>query len=123
MISRIISALIKALLFEYHDNVGRPNYRRLMDSLLKRFLWEKMTFDCKSHCQRYIVCNRAKPDRKGRVALQPLEIPEYPWKIVGIYYVTDIHRSYIDRYATVFIMVCLFTKIGHLVPCHKEIIT
>ncbi len=30
-------ALIKALLIEYHDNDGHPNYRRLMASLLKQF--------------------------------------------------------------------------------------
>ncbi len=30
------NASIKALLFEYHDNVGHPNYRPLMASLLKR---------------------------------------------------------------------------------------
>jgi hypothetical protein len=30
-------ALIKAMLFEYYGNVGPPNYRRLMASLLKRY--------------------------------------------------------------------------------------
>ena len=30
-------SLIKALFVEYHDNVGHPNYRRFMASLLKRF--------------------------------------------------------------------------------------
>jgi len=33
VIPRPANALIKALLFEYHDNVGNPNYRRLMASL------------------------------------------------------------------------------------------
>ena len=53
-----------------------------MALLLKRFWWDKMTFDCKSHCQRYIVCNRANPDRRGGVALQPLGIPEYHGKLL-----------------------------------------
>ena len=96
VIPRPTLALIKALLVEYHDNVGHPNYRRLMASLLKRFWWDKMTFDCNSHCQRCIVCNRAKPDRRGGVALQPLGILEYPWEIVGIDYVTGILKSGID---------------------------
>ena len=42
--------LTKALLIECHDNVGHPNYRQLMTSLLKRLWWDKVTFDCKSHC-------------------------------------------------------------------------
>ena len=36
LIPRPANALIKSLLFEYHDNVGHPNYRRLVASLLKR---------------------------------------------------------------------------------------
>jgi hypothetical protein len=37
VIPRPASDLIKALLIEYHDNVGHLNYRRLMTSLLKRY--------------------------------------------------------------------------------------
>ena len=37
VIPRPANALINALMFEYHDNVGYPNYRRLMTSLLKRY--------------------------------------------------------------------------------------
>jgi hypothetical protein len=55
-----------------------------------------MTFDCKSHYKRCIVCNRVKPDRKEGAALQPLGILEYPWGIVGIDYVADIPKSDID---------------------------
>jgi hypothetical protein len=95
-------ALIKALLVEYHDNANHPNYRRLMASLLKHVWWDRMMFDCKSHCQRCIFCNRMKPDRKGEATLQPLRIPEYPWEIVGIDYVTDLPKSGIDAYTTVF---------------------
>jgi hypothetical protein len=94
-------ALIKALLVKYHDNADHPNYRRLMASLLKRFWWDKMTFVCISHCQRCIVCNRVKPDRRGGAALQPLGIPEYRWEIVVIDYVTDLPKSGIDGYTSV----------------------
>jgi len=37
VIPRPANVLIKPFLFEYHDNVGHPNYRRLMASLLKRY--------------------------------------------------------------------------------------
>ena len=80
-----------------------------------------MMFDCKSHCQQCIVCKRAKPDRRGGVALQPLGIPEHPWEIVGIDYVIDLPKSGTDGYTSVFIMVCHLTKMAHFVPCHKEI--
>ena len=65
VIPRPSSALINSLLIEYQNNGGHPNYRRLMASLLKRYWWDKMTFDCKTYCQHCVVCNRAKPDRRG----------------------------------------------------------
>ena len=65
-----------------------------------------MTFDCKSHCQCCIVCNRAKPDSRGGSALQPLGIPEYLWEIVGIDYVTDLPKSGTNGYTSIFVMVC-----------------
>jgi hypothetical protein len=49
-IPRPANDLIKALLFEYHDTAGHPNYRRLMASLLKRYWWDKMTLNCKLYC-------------------------------------------------------------------------
>ena len=61
-----------------------------------------MTFDCNSHCQRRIACNRAKPDRKEGDALRLLGIQEFPWKIIGIDYVTDLPKSGIGGYTSVF---------------------
>jgi hypothetical protein len=49
--------LIKVILIEYQDNVDSSNDRCLIASLLKRFWWDKMTFDCKAHCQHCVVCN------------------------------------------------------------------
>jgi len=48
-------------------------------------------------------------------------IPEYPWEIVGIDYVTDPPESGLYGHTSVFIMVCHLTKMVHFVPCHKEI--
>jgi hypothetical protein len=121
VIPRPAHPLIKILLFEYHDNCGHSNYRRVLASLLKRFWWDKMAFDCKAYCRNCIVCNRAKPDRRGRAMLHPLGVPEYPWEIVGIDYVTDLPKSGVHGYTSVFIMVCHLTKMAHFVPCHKEI--
>jgi hypothetical protein len=121
VIPRPAHPLIKMLLFEYHDNCGHSNYRRVLASLLKRFWWDKMAFDCKAYCRNCIVCNRAKPDRRGMAMLHPLGVPEYPWEIVGIDYVTDLPKSGVHGYTSVFIMVCHLTKMAHFVPCHKEI--
>ena len=68
-----------------------------------------------------MICNRAKPDRRGGVSFQPLGIPEYPWEIVGIYFVTDIPKSGLYGHTTFCIMVSHLTKMVHFVPCHRKI--
>jgi len=99
-------AFIKPLLFEYRDNVGHPNYRQLMASLLKRYWWDKMILDCKIYCQHSVICNRAKPDRRGGSSLQLLRILEYPWETIGIDYVINLPKNCLYGYTSVFIMVC-----------------
>ena len=80
-----------------------------------------MTLDCKLYCQHCVICIRAKPDRRGGASLQPLRIPEYPWDIVGIDYVTDLPKSGLYGHIAVIINVCHLTKMAHFVPRHKEI--
>ena len=121
LISRPANALIKALLFEYHDNAGHPTYRRLMASLLTNFGCFIMTLDSKLYYQHCVICNRVKPDRRGGASLQPWGIPEYPWELFGKDYVTDLPKSGLYGHTAVFIKVCHLTKMAHFIPCHKEI--
>ncbi len=69
-----------------------------------------MTFVYKSHCRHCVVCIRAKPDRRGGAAFQPLGIPEYPCDFFWIEYVTDLPKRGTNAYTTVFNMVCHLTK-------------
>ena len=116
------NALIKALLFEYQYNVGHLSYRRLIVSFLKRYGWDNMILDYELYCQHCVICNTTKPSRRGGASLQLLGIPEYPWQIVGINYVTDLPKMGLYGHTIFFIMVCILTNMAHFVPCHKKII-
>jgi hypothetical protein len=52
--------------------------------LLKRYWWDKMAFDCKAYCQNFIVCNRAKPDRRGASSLHPLGVMNTHGKLLEL---------------------------------------
>ena len=121
VIPRPAQELRNLLLTEYHDNAGHPNWRRLLASLLKRFWWERISFDCKAHCSNCIVCNRAKPNRQRPSSLSPLGVPNYPWEIVGMDFVTYLPKSSKFNYTAILILVCHLTKMAHFIPCHKEI--
>jgi len=100
------------LLTEYHDNVGHFNWRRLLATFLKRFWWERMSFDCKAHCSTCVMCNRAKPSRQGSSSLSPLGVPNHPWEIVSIEFVTDLPKSSKFNFTAFQILVCHLTKNG-----------
>ena len=106
---------------EYNDNSGHLNYHLLMASSLNRYWWDKRTSDCTLYCQHCVVCHRAKPDRRGEAALQPLEITKYPWGTVGIDNVTDVCTTGTYVYTTTCIMICHLPYMAHYVQCHKEI--
>ena len=93
VIPRPAQDLCFLLLTEYHDNVGHPNWRRLLAILLKRFWWERMLFDCKNHCLNCVVCNRSKPIRQGSASLSSLGVPEYPLEVVSMDFVADLPKS------------------------------
>jgi hypothetical protein len=65
-----------------------------------------MSFDCKNHCSNCVVCNRAKPSRQGSASLPPLGVPKYPWKVVGVDFVTDLPKSSNLQYTAILILVC-----------------
>ena len=68
-----------------------------------------------------MICNRAKPDRRGGASLQPLGIYEYPWEMFGTDYVTNLPNNNLYGHTIIFIMVCHLSKMAHFVSCHKEI--
>jgi hypothetical protein len=80
-----------------------------------------MSFDCKNHCSNCVVCNSAKPIRQGSACLSPLDVPGYPWEVVGMDFVIDLTKNLNLQYTNILILVCHLTKMAHLVPCHKEI--
>jgi hypothetical protein len=80
-----------------------------------------MSFDCKAHCSNCVVCNKAKPSRQGFSSLSHLGVPNYPWGIVGMDFVTDLFKSSKSNLTAIFILVCHLTKMVHFVPCHKDI--
>ena len=81
-----------------------------------------MSFDCQTYCSNCVVCNRAKQSRQGSSSLLPLSVHNYPWKIVGMHFFTDLPKSSKYNFTAILILVCYLTKMATFVPCHKEII-
>jgi len=54
-------------------------------------------------------------------SLSSLGVPNNPWEIVGMDFVTDLPKSSKFNFTSILILVCHLTKMDHFVPYHKEI--
>ena len=121
VIPRTAHELRDLLMKEMHDNAGHPNWRRLLASLLKKYWWKGIAADCKNYCNQCIECNRSKPHRRGAAAVHPLPVPQYPWEVVGVDYVTSLPKSGKEGYTAVMIIVDHLTKMAHFIPTTDEV--
>jgi len=121
VIPRNADSLRQSLLHEYHDELGHPGWKRLLARLMTKYWWKGIMHDCKDYVAKCIVCNRAKPSRTGAAPTNPLPVPQYPWEVVGVDYVTGLPVSGKEKYTAVMIVVCHLTKMAHFIPCTDEV--
>jgi len=108
------------LLNGYHDDVGHPNWHRLLATLLKRCWWERMSFVCKARCSNCVVYNQDNPSRQGSSYSSSLGVPNDPWEITGMVFIADLSNSFKFNFTAILSLVCHSTKMARFVPFHKE---
>ena len=123
VIPRPAAQLRELLLSEFHVQNGHCGHKRLMAKLMERYWWRGLAGDCQDYVSRCVTCNRAKADRTASAPVNPLPVPDYPWEVVGVDYVTGLPRSGKKKYDAVMVVVCHLTKMAHFIPCHKEVTT
>jgi hypothetical protein len=65
------------------------------------------------------TCAQGKPAQHPKGPLQPLEVPKYPWQIVGVDLVGPLPLS--DGFDMIITYVDLLTKQAHFLPCNSTI--
>ena len=121
VIPRPACQLRDVLFAEHHDAAGHPSWRRLLAVLLRKYWWRGIAADTKAYVAKCVVCNRSKADRRGSAPFHPLPVPNYPWEVVGVDYVTSLPKSGRHKYTAVMIVVCHLTKMAHFIPCTDEV--
>ena len=121
VIPRHAADLRDCLMYEMHDNAGHSNWRRLLATVLKRFWWRGVAADCKAYCMKCIECNRSKPHRRGQAPVHPLHVPQYPWEVVGVDFVTSLPKSGKEGYTAVMILIDHLSRMAHFIPTYDEV--
>uniref|UniRef100_A0A8D0BYT7 Gypsy retrotransposon integrase-like protein 1 n=1 Tax=Salvator merianae TaxID=96440 RepID=A0A8D0BYT7_SALMN len=89
---------------------------RTLHLILRDFWWPRVRADVEWFVKSCPVCHHAKdPPGKPPRLFQPLPTPTGPWKVVSMDFVTDLAPS--AGYTTIFMVVDLFSKMAHFVPC------
>ena len=116
------TSLKNDLCFSAHDSPvgGHFGQEKTYRLLSRKFWFPKMrdyVIDYVSHCD---TCQRIKDSRHSPYGLlQPLPIPEGPWKSVSMDFIVKLPLSY--GFDSILVVVDRFSKMAHFIACNEAI--
>ncbi|KAE8671820.1 hypothetical protein F3Y22_tig00111917pilonHSYRG00118 [Hibiscus syriacus] len=88
-----IEGLRKELMKEYHNSkwAGHPGIHRTLALIAEHYYWSHMGNDVEAYVKTCLVCQQDKIEQKKPVGLlQPLQIPERPWKSLSMDFIIGL---------------------------------
>ncbi|KZV19760.1 hypothetical protein F511_06291 [Dorcoceras hygrometricum] len=113
-------ALRNDLLKDTHDSqwAGHTVVNRMMDLLSRKFYWPNMDQDVEKYVKTCLVCHLDKSElTKEAGLLQPLSIPERPWKSISMDFILGFPN--VGGMASILIVVDMFSKYADLIVAPK----
>jgi hypothetical protein len=71
------------------------------------------------YLSRCTACNKSKSRLKPHGLYMPLPIPSVPWEDISIDFILELPRTKRGR-DSIFVIVDHFSKMAHIIPCHKS---
>jgi hypothetical protein len=107
-----------------HDSLlaGHAGFAKTTSLILRAYWWPRFRRDVKAYIRSCDTCQRTKPCRQLHLPaglLQPLPIPQQPWKSLSMDFITDLPPA--EGYDSILVVIDRFTKMGHFIPCRKSI--
>ena len=97
---------------------GHFGQYKTLHLLTREFWWTWVCADVAHYVASCEVCCRVKDiPAKPPGPLHPLLTPASPWDTLSLDFITDLPRS--QGHTCILVMVDLFTKMAHFVPCPK----
>jgi hypothetical protein len=98
--------------------MGHFGVKKTEDVLSTHFYWPRMRRDVERYVSRCTTCNKAKSRLNPHGLYLPLPIPRAPWEDISMDFVLGLPRTKRGS-DSVFVVVDLFSKMAHFIPCHK----
>ncbi|TYK13635.1 pol protein [Cucumis melo var. makuwa] len=89
---------------------------KMYQDLRRAYWWRNMKREVADFVSRCLVCQQVKaPRQKPAGLLQPLGVPEWKWKNVGMDFITRLPRT-LKSYTVIWVVVDRLTKSAQFVP-------
>uniref|UniRef100_A0A803SL45 Gypsy retrotransposon integrase-like protein 1 n=2 Tax=Anolis carolinensis TaxID=28377 RepID=A0A803SL45_ANOCA len=102
----------------HHDEPMAGHFGRFktVQLITRSYWWPKMRQDILRFCDSCAVCQQSKtPVGRPRGLLSSLPVPERPWQIISMDFISDLPKS--GGYTCIWVVVDLFSKLAHFIPC------
>jgi hypothetical protein len=106
------------ILQQHHDHpsAGHPGRAKTFELLSRSYYWKGMNTDTRRYVQNCRTCGRTKPRHdRHQGLLQPLPIPERPWREISVDFITHLPKS--SGFDAILVVVDRLTKMRHYIPC------
>ncbi|CAI7764841.1 unnamed protein product [Closterium sp. NIES-53] len=106
------------LLEEFHDvpYAGHFGSNKTFAGIAKYYYWPRMAADVQQFVTSCDTCQRMKSSKHKKTGLlQPLPVPEQPWQVVSLDFITGL-PSTSRGHDSILVVIDNFSKMGHFIP-------
>ncbi|CAI5459296.1 unnamed protein product [Closterium sp. Yama58-4] len=110
--------LRQILLEEFHDvpYAGHFGSNKTLAGIAKYYYWPRMAADVQQFVTSCDMCQRMKSSKQKKAGLlQPLPVPEQPWQVVSLDFITGL-PSTSRGHDSILVVIDKFSKMGHFIP-------
>jgi hypothetical protein len=105
---------------QFHDNLmGHPGQWKTLELITREYYWPGMTEFIKAYIKGCAICQTTKIRPPVKVPLKPTKIPEGPWEMITMDFITDLPTS--KGYDSILTVVDHHSKAIILSLCNKTI--
>jgi hypothetical protein len=113
-----IKKLKDKILREAHESAYsiHPGGNKMYHDLKATYWWYGMKRDVAEYVFLCDTCQRVKAEHQRPTGLlQPLQVPEWKWKEIAMYFIVGLPRTQ-STYDSIWVIVDRLTKVAHFIP-------
>ncbi|GJP62544.1 hypothetical protein CLOP_g19600 [Closterium sp. NIES-67] len=91
---------------------------KTLTGIAKHYYWPHMADDVQKFITSCTTCQRMKSSKQKKAGLlHPLPVPEQPWQVVSLDFITGLLTT-TSGHDAILVVIDKFSKMGHFIPTH-----